>query len=41
MPWKYNSVTIREGRAWTDDNGYQHLLIGHPFGMLKQKLIGA
>ena len=24
MPWKYNSVTIREGRAWTDDNGYQH-----------------
>ena len=24
MPWKYNSVTIREGRAWTDNNGYQH-----------------
>ena len=24
MVWKYNSKTIREGRAWTDDYGIQH-----------------
>lgn len=24
MPWKYKSMTLREGRAWTDDEGYQH-----------------
>ena len=24
MVWKYNSKTIREGRAWTDDYGTQH-----------------
>lgn len=24
MPWKYKSMTLREGRAWTDDDGYQH-----------------
>jgi hypothetical protein len=24
MPWKYKSMTLKEGRAWTDDEGYQH-----------------
>ena len=24
MPWKYKSMTLREGSAWTDDDGYQH-----------------
>ena len=24
MPWKYNSQTIREHRAWKDDAGTQH-----------------
>mgnify|MGYP003108743430 FL=1 len=24
MPWKYASKTLREGRGWTDDNGFKH-----------------
>ena len=24
MPWKYNNKIIREGRAWTDNDGIQH-----------------
>ena len=24
MPWKYNSRTIRAGRAWSNDEGIQH-----------------
>ena len=24
MPWKYGSVTLREGSSWTDDNGIKH-----------------
>ena len=24
MVWKYNTRTIKEGKAWTDDNGIQH-----------------
>ena len=24
MPWKYKSKTLREGRGWTDDNGFKH-----------------
>ena len=24
MPWKYGSVTLKEGSSWTDDNGIKH-----------------
>ena len=24
MPWKYGSVTLKEGKSWTDDNGRKH-----------------
>ena len=24
MPWKYGSVTLKEGKSWTDDNGIKH-----------------
>lgn len=24
MPWKYSSRTLKEGRGWTDDNGFKH-----------------
>ena len=24
MPWKYNNKIIRAGKAWVDDEGYQH-----------------
>jgi len=24
MPWKYADKTLREGRGWTDDNGFKH-----------------
>ena len=24
MPWKYGSVTLTEGKSWTDDNGIKH-----------------
>lgn len=24
MAWKYNNITIRAGRSWTDDNGIKH-----------------
>ena len=24
MPWKYGSVTLKEGSSWTDDNGIRH-----------------
>ena len=24
MPWKYAGKTLREGRGWTDDNGFKH-----------------
>jgi hypothetical protein len=24
VPWKYNNKIIREGRAWTDNDGIQH-----------------
>ena len=24
MPWKYGSVTLKEGSSWTDDNGVKH-----------------
>ena len=24
MPWKYGSITLKEGKSWTDDNGIRH-----------------
>ncbi len=24
MPWKYGSITLKEGSSWTDDNGIKH-----------------
>ena len=38
--WKYNGRTIREGRAWTDDNGMQHPANWHVWSATEKAAAG-
>ena len=38
--WKYNSRTIRTGKAWTDDNGVQHPANWHVWSATEKAAAG-
>lgn len=40
MVWKYNTRTIKEGKAWTDDNGIQHPANWHVWTRQEKEAIG-
>ena len=40
MVWKYNTRTIKEGKAWTDDNGIQHPANWHVWTRQEKETIG-
>jgi len=40
MVWKYNTRTIKEGKAWTDDNGIQHPANWHIWTKQEKEAIG-
>ena len=38
--WTYNGKTIKEGKAWTDDNGIQHPANWHVWSKQEKEAIG-
>ena len=40
MVWKYRNRTIKEGKAWTDDNGIQHPANWHVWTIQEKEAIG-
>ena len=40
MVWKYNTRTIKEGKAWTNDNGIQHPANWHVWTRQEKEAIG-